>query len=429
MKLFPSDRLIGFVTLATAFLLHAFWISSAAAEIRTITSTGEYRMGDNDTRTDAKRLALLDAKRLALEQAGGYIESITEVKNLDITKEEIRAYTAGIVEVIEQKTRTVMEADSTVIRVDVTAKIDTTVATRQIEALRKSESMKAELTRLRAESVQLQREVEIKTRELTALRSTAEVEAVTQQRHTLIVQATVSDLLGKTGTALLNFRSSRVQSLIKKQPAYDAPTVGALTRARGYAEQALTLNPLNVRAKEMMAEVLSLEGNILDDRGELKPAVSKFRSAINLHPNHAWYHGELASVLLRIGDIELALVEARTAQRFKPNDDGYILLVGMILAFSGDVNEAVTAFRKIRCPLGRDEPYNHHYCTGTSLKALIDEVAEAPTMKGVREKFPRGKVKEAATNEFKEYLRLAPNTPENQEMIMDAQAMMREMEP
>ncbi len=27
-------------------------------------------MGDNDTRTDAKRLALLNAKRLALEQAG-----------------------------------------------------------------------------------------------------------------------------------------------------------------------------------------------------------------------------------------------------------------------------------------------------------------------------------------------------------------------
>ena len=48
-------------------------------------------MGDNDTRADAKRLALLDAKRLALEQAGTYIEGISEVKNLDLAKEEIWA--------------------------------------------------------------------------------------------------------------------------------------------------------------------------------------------------------------------------------------------------------------------------------------------------------------------------------------------------
>ena len=45
----------------------------AGAELRVVHATGEYSMGDNDTRTDAKRLALLDAKRLALERAGTYI--------------------------------------------------------------------------------------------------------------------------------------------------------------------------------------------------------------------------------------------------------------------------------------------------------------------------------------------------------------------
>ncbi len=71
----PLEVLIG------AVLLCLTSVANASAEIRTISATGEYRMGDNDTRTDAKRLALLDAKRLALEQAGTYIESITEVKN------------------------------------------------------------------------------------------------------------------------------------------------------------------------------------------------------------------------------------------------------------------------------------------------------------------------------------------------------------
>src|SRR5437016_13807568 len=115
---------------AATMLLCLLSVSNADAEIRTITATGEYRMGDNDSRSDAKRLALLDAKRLALEQAGTYIESITEVENFDLSKEEIRAYTAGIVEVVEQPTRTTMEGATTVVRVDVTVKIDTDVVMR-----------------------------------------------------------------------------------------------------------------------------------------------------------------------------------------------------------------------------------------------------------------------------------------------------------
>ena len=62
-----------------AVLAAGIWLvpSTATAEVRTLTATGEYRMGDNDTKTDAKRLALLDAKRLALEQVGTYLEGIT----------------------------------------------------------------------------------------------------------------------------------------------------------------------------------------------------------------------------------------------------------------------------------------------------------------------------------------------------------------
>ena len=80
------------------------WLAPAPsrAEIRTITATGEYRMGDNDTKTDAKRLSLLDAKRQALEKVGSYLEGVTEVKNLSVTKDEIRSCTAGSVEVTEQ---------------------------------------------------------------------------------------------------------------------------------------------------------------------------------------------------------------------------------------------------------------------------------------------------------------------------------------
>ena len=135
------------------------------AEIKTITATGEYRMGDNDTRIDAKRLALLDAKRLALEQAGTYLESVTEVKNLGVARDELNAYTAGIVEVTEVSAKDVLEGATHIIRVAVTAKIDIDVVWRQIDALRNNETAKAELIHLRAERDQLRQEVEAKTRE------------------------------------------------------------------------------------------------------------------------------------------------------------------------------------------------------------------------------------------------------------------------
>src|SRR5574341_2609231 len=130
-------------TVSTGLAVLAIWIwlapAAAATEVRTLTATGEYRMGDNDTKTDAKRLALLDAKRQALEQVGTYLEGVTEVKNLRVTKDEIRSYTAGIVEVVEQATRTTLEGETTVVRVDVTVKVDTAVVTRQLGELRKNE--------------------------------------------------------------------------------------------------------------------------------------------------------------------------------------------------------------------------------------------------------------------------------------------------
>ena len=75
--------------------------SLAEAEVRVVTAQGEYRMGDRDTREDAVRMATESAKRNALEQVATYLESITVVDGMDVTKDEIRTYTAGLVLVLE----------------------------------------------------------------------------------------------------------------------------------------------------------------------------------------------------------------------------------------------------------------------------------------------------------------------------------------
>ena len=64
----------GAITAFLSLLLlgHIVIAVPAEAEIKTITATGEYRMGDNDTRTDAKRLALLDAKMNWMVEPGEF---------------------------------------------------------------------------------------------------------------------------------------------------------------------------------------------------------------------------------------------------------------------------------------------------------------------------------------------------------------------
>jgi len=74
-----------------------------------IVSEGAYNMGDGETPSAAESRALLNAKRIALEQAGTYVESYTKVKNMQVTEDEIHVLTSGIMEVeILDKKRTVV---------------------------------------------------------------------------------------------------------------------------------------------------------------------------------------------------------------------------------------------------------------------------------------------------------------------------------
>jgi tetratricopeptide (TPR) repeat protein len=256
---------------------------------------------------------------------------------------------------------------------------------------------------------------------------------VAQQRQGLIIKATVNDLLRNAETVLLEFRRVRSQAILNKKPAYGQSTLKALARARNYTEQALALDPSNLRAKEAMAEVLSEEGYHLSGKGENTAAVDKFRSAISLRPDQAVYHLLLAGVLLKMGDFESAVMESRTAQRLDPDDENSAYVVGMMLAYTGDVNGAVATFRNMNVRLGNvglgpDGSYLRHCFAGMTLNTLIDEAENDPGMSKAREKFPRKALKEAALKELKDCLRLAPNSAESQEWIMDARTQIRELE-
>lgn len=308
--------------------------TSAEAEIRAITAIGEYRMGDNDTRIDAKRLALLDAKRLALEQAGTYIESITQIKNFDLTKDEIRAYTAGIVELIEHRTRTTLEGETTVVQVEVTTKIDTDVVAHQIDALHKNETSKTELATLRTELDRLHEELDKKNRELTVKKSKAAVDQVSKERQRILTEESVIDLvsqairLGQSNDWVNAIRKYREALAIDSDNTIARFELARALKATGDTDGAireyratLRIRPDEVKQLKALGFLLHRDlGMLLEGKRDLLAAVEEYRAASIIMPDNAFAHQLLAYALEEIGDLPGAVAEFREVLRLEPSD-------------------------------------------------------------------------------------------------------------
>jgi len=160
--------------------------SLANAEVRTVTAQGEYRMGDRDTREDAIRLATESAKRNALEQVATYLESITVVDGMDITKDEIRTYTAGLVLVLDQQTNTTIDGDTIVVKADLVAQVDTEEVAHAIAALRENEDARVQLVALRQENEQLQRDLDAANQALANASTPDQTQQAFQQRQEIL---------------------------------------------------------------------------------------------------------------------------------------------------------------------------------------------------------------------------------------------------
>jgi hypothetical protein len=176
----PSLRLFALCAILS------IWPTVTLAEIRVVTAQGEHRMGDRDTREDAIRLATEAAKRNALEQVAVYLESITIVDGLDVTKDEIRTYSAGLVLVLEQETNTTLDGDTIVVSTDLVAQIDTGEVRQAIAALRENEDVRHQLVPLQQENDQLQQDLDAANQALAQASTAEQTQQAAQQRQDIL---------------------------------------------------------------------------------------------------------------------------------------------------------------------------------------------------------------------------------------------------
>jgi predicted component of type VI protein secretion system len=158
----------------------------ALADIRVVNAQGEHRMGNRDTREDAISLATEAAKRNALEQVATYLESVTVVHDMDVTRDEIRTYTAGLVLVLNQRIATTLDGDVVVVKVDLLAQMDTDEVARAITALRENEDARSQLAALKQENEQLQEELHAVNQTLGQAATPDQIQQATHKRKEIL---------------------------------------------------------------------------------------------------------------------------------------------------------------------------------------------------------------------------------------------------
>ena len=131
------------------------------AEVKTIEADGYYIMGDGTEENQgvAKERARADAKRAASEQACTFVESISEIKNNNLTRDEIHTISATILKVISEDTFPEISGKTVMYHCHITVTADTSNVENFLKDRQKLDDATRQLKQLRTENERLQAEI------------------------------------------------------------------------------------------------------------------------------------------------------------------------------------------------------------------------------------------------------------------------------
>ena len=133
---------------------------SINAKILSYDVSANYVLGDNDTKIEARSIALEQAKKIALEQAGTYIEVITIVKNGKLTTDEIKSYGASVLKVKVLDEKYSFKGSSPILELTIKASIDMDILQKNINKIKNNKSKRKKILILQKENEELLKKIE-----------------------------------------------------------------------------------------------------------------------------------------------------------------------------------------------------------------------------------------------------------------------------
>ncbi len=297
MRIKKSFRMM----LAAAIVAGTFAVMPlASAEVKEYEGFGEYVMSDFETPDVAKQRAKARAEQNAMEQAGVYLESRTEVVNARITRDEIKTITNGILNVINIKydLKPIVEEGGSFL---ITAKVIATIDTDGIENwLKRDSEEKEELVKQNKELIKINTEQE---REIDNLKQ--QIAKVKNDDERTILKTKIES----ADRAFL--AKEKIEEGIRLYYAWD--TKGA----KIFFEQAIEIDP-------SCAEAYRWRGSVYWSLSDYAEAVADFTSAIKLSPHYVDAYLARGKVLSLMGARKAAIEDFNTAISINPkNADAY----------------------------------------------------------------------------------------------------------
>jgi hypothetical protein len=141
--------------------------TSTLAKMVTFEEEYTYQASELDSKVSCRTISIEQVKRLLLEELGTYLESYTEVKDFQLTKDKLTALTAGIVQIqiLDEK----WDGKNYWLKAKVSA--DPEDIAKSIDTLRRDQKKAEELEDIKRKSDDALREVERLRNELKELKS------------------------------------------------------------------------------------------------------------------------------------------------------------------------------------------------------------------------------------------------------------------
>jgi tetratricopeptide (TPR) repeat protein len=151
-----QDKYRVWLTLSIAIFSLLLVANLALAKMLTFEKEYTYQASEIDSKVSCRAIALEQVKRLLLEELGTYVESNTEVKDFQLTKDQITTLTAGSVEtkIIEENW------DGKVYRLKAKITADPNEVAKSIDALRKDRQRSKDLEETRKRAREALKEIE-----------------------------------------------------------------------------------------------------------------------------------------------------------------------------------------------------------------------------------------------------------------------------
>ncbi|MCX5844378.1 MAG: tetratricopeptide repeat protein [Deltaproteobacteria bacterium] len=296
---------------------------SAFAEVQTFIKEYSYQASEADSKLSCRVIALEQVKRLLLEELGTYLKSHTEVRNFQLTKDQITVLTAGIVkaEVMNEK----WDGKTYILQAKIAADPDNVA--KDIHILRGDVQKTKELEETRKKAEEALKEIERLKKEIALgkadrAQSMKSYKAAVTKLNTTNWEQKGFELFAakKTDEAIEAFKNA-IELYPDNTNAYISlgNIYGMLGRNRDVIEllsKAIELNPDDVYRH------YKFRGIAYTNVGKQKQAIQDFDKAIELNPDDFQLYNNRAWAYTNLGNLKRAIQDFDKAIEMNPEDAG-----------------------------------------------------------------------------------------------------------